>query len=702
MTLPATSMDAALGTDHRAVARARILRFFAVNGVAVTFVMDNILLLWALQNGLSAPQVAVLSSFIFLSMPFMFLGRQLSVRVGLVKAWSLCWGLRYIFVIVMIPLPWLREGAWEGAIPHLLLLCAFALFSLRSVGMVNTVPLIGAITDPSNVGSFHAASHLRFNLLHALTLVIVNLVLGWRDSIGVYQLFLLAGAAAGFTSVALLARVPEPPDQHPAKQQSLRTTWRKLAGHTPLRRLIWTWSGSTSLIALTAPIGLLAVKNGYALSDQVALTFIIVEVGGAIIAAWLVSMAADHTGPRPLLIVGLALLLGPALYWALAPVTPWWPGLVGAFGLTGAAKSILLLALSHYLLASSEREARLDLGIMMQMTSGLASGLAGIVVAAGLLRLLTAGFGEGLPLYQAYFRIILVGGSTIMIATAIGLPRLKDWAVRDVIGLLFSLNDIRALLTLNRMRETSSDEEEMNELGHLSALASKRSEPVLRRFVEEGRLPTQARAIEVLGRISFGPETAAALIRVVEAGAFTNGWRAAELLGRRRIKAALPALRTGLHSTDPFLAGKCMEALARLEDQTSYPDLRQRFQSTDNPRLVVHGAMALQMFQRPTDIRLLLDKGVERAWPPFVLEELALTLASFYGCRREVHRHFRQSGQPKSTAPNEWTPPPPDFVARPEWQDFLREHPWATLPPPLQATLITAAKINHKDASAPL
>ncbi len=670
-----------------ATARQRVLLFFSLNGVAVTFVMENILLLWALQNGLSAPQVAVLSSFVFLTMPFMFLGRQLSARFGLVKAWSACWLVRYVFVLLMIPVPWLRGGPWEEAIPVLILSCTFALFCLRSMGMINTVPFIGAITEPADIGSFQAASHFRNNLSYATTLVLVNVVLGWRDTIGIYQLFLLAGTLAGFISVAILMRVPEPPGHAPSAHRSFMDIWLDLRRRTPLRRLVWTWGGSASLIALTAPIGILAVKNGYGSSDQVALFFIIVEVAGATMAAWLVGMAADHTGPRPLLILGLAMLLGPTLYWALAPETMWWPGLIGAFLCTGAAKGILLLALSHYLLASTQAHERMDLGIVMQMTAGAVSGVTGIVVAAGLLRLLAPGFGEGLDLYQVYFRIIAIAGIAIVVATAIGLPPLKDWAVRDVIGLLFSLTDMRTLLTLNRIRETSSDEEEMDQLGRLSDLASPRSEPVLRRFVVEGRLMTQARAIEVLSRIPFGEDTAAALIRVVEAGAFTNGWRAAELLGQRRIRSAIPALRLGLQSKDPFLAGKCMVALARLEDASSYPAIRHLFRTTGNPRLVVHGVLALQAIQAQDDLALILEKGVEREWPAFVLEEMALAIASFYACRRIVHRQFRrQQALPQAHAAS--APAAMDLVRHdPELQAFLARHAWESLPRPLQLAL---------------
>lgn len=684
---PPPPSSAPLTPERLIQARRRLLRYSSLNGVAVTFMMENILLLWALQNGLTATRVAVMSSFIFLTMPFMLLGKSLSRRIGMAKAWSICWFSRYFFVLAMVPAPWLRHAGHDALVAPLILVSTFALFSLRSMGMVNTVPLLSALSPPGELGSFQAKNHFRFYSAYFLTLIAVNLILGWRDSAQVYQAFLVTGAAVGMISALILFRVPDPPDQDGGANRPMRESLRILRENHCLRRLSWTWCGAACLMALTAPISVLAVKNGYGVSDQAALILIIVEVSGGVFSSMIVGAATDHTGPRPLLLLGLAMFLGAALFWALAPSGIWWPALLLVFLVLGIAKGFLLLTLSHYLLVNTRNAERMDIGMWMQMLSGAVSGLAGVFIAGGLLQVLTPFLGDGMELYRGYFRIVALMAAGITFAAAAGLPPLKEWAIRDVIGLLFSLNDFRTLVTLNRMRATTSDVESLDRLQQLSALGSRHSEPVLRGFLEEGRMMTQARAIEVLGRIPFGPETAEALIRLVETGVYTNGWRAAELLGRRRIRAAVPCLRKGLDSEDPFLAGKCLEALARLEDTDSYPAIRRIFRESENPRLVVHGAMALQTICQRVDLTLLLEKAVSRPWPGFLEEELSLAVAAL------LHQHRKLFQALKHRTENGVPPPPsPDALAAwPELQDFLTRHPWDTLPPSLRLALALAA-----------
>ena len=92
------------------------------------------------------------------------------------------------------------------------------------------------------------------------------------------------------------------------------------------------------------------------------------------------------------------------------------------------------------------------------------------------------------------------------------------------------------------------------------------------------------------------------------------------------MREAVPALRRGLESDDVFLAGKCMVALARLGDEASLATVERMYQATGNPRLLIHGAAALELFGRPASLATLLGP-LERNPTPFARDEIILAAA---------------------------------------------------------------------------
>src|SRR6056297_1231210 len=90
------SLPHELSAQERSYGRRRFRLFMMSNALPVAFLMEHVLALYAIRNGLSDPLVAVLVSFIHLTMPFMLLGTLLITRIGLARSWGLCWSLRYL------------------------------------------------------------------------------------------------------------------------------------------------------------------------------------------------------------------------------------------------------------------------------------------------------------------------------------------------------------------------------------------------------------------------------------------------------------------------------------------------------------------------------------------------------------------------------------------------------------------------------
>ncbi|MCA1809725.1 MAG: hypothetical protein LC725_09800, partial [Lentisphaerae bacterium] len=302
MSAPATS-TATLTEDQRTEAQRLLMRFFLINGIVVTCVMENILLLWALQNDLSAAHVAVITTFSMLTMPMMLAGKRISAALGLARAWSLAWFYRYFFVLAMLPAPWLRGTAMAPVAPWLITICIFGLFSMRSIGMVNNLPIIGGITTRDDQGSFQAKVTLRsYSTYFVGTGCLVGL-LHWRDTPATFQIILLCGSLLGMYSASLLRRLPELDDSRDAARVGLLKIIRHMLQSVTLRRLAAGWCGTAVATALIVPIAMLAVKRGYNVPDNTALFFTLLELAGSIVAAYALTVIADHTGPRPILIL---------------------------------------------------------------------------------------------------------------------------------------------------------------------------------------------------------------------------------------------------------------------------------------------------------------------------------------------------------------------------------------------------------------
>jgi hypothetical protein len=96
------------------------------------------------------------------------------------------------------------------------------------------------------------------------------------------------------------------------------------------------------------------------------------------------------------------------------------------------------------------------------------------------------------------------------------------------------------------------------------------------------------------------------------------------------VKEAIPALREALDSRDFFLCGKSMVALARLGDRQSIPEVERLVATTRNPRLIIHGATALEMFRSASSVGILIPKLQERL-SGFIRDEINLALAGLLG-----------------------------------------------------------------------
>ncbi len=636
----ADTFPAQLSGEQRDIGQRRFRQFLLLNGISVALLMENMLILYAIRNGASDPVVAVLASFIHLTMPAMIIGKRWVSRFGLSRTMALGWFLRYASAMLMLLAPPLAALGLPELGVATIMVGAFGFAFFRSIGAVANTPLTGEITTAEERGSFISGNTARVQSTYIVTMALVVLALRLSDALWVYQVIIGVGCTVGFYASTVLAGVPESIEPQRSARVSLVTVVRELFATTRLRRLFLGWCAGFVSFAAVIPFAMITVKNGYGLSDYQALFFSLVLVVGAISSALVNGLIADRVGPRPLVIIYVAGLIAVAGFWALAPQT-FYPVVVGAaFFVAGVCKTGIITGLGHYFLSAASQSQRVGSALVMRVGSGAAAGVTGSVIGALLLDLLRGGGLEGLAVYHGYFRIMLVPLALFLLAV-IRLERLSEWRISNILGLMFSPRDLRALFVLNRLKRRSDETEAASDLRALERIGAQVSEEEIRAQLYSPRLAVRLRAIRALRNIAFGKETTAALIDQLVLGEFTTAAVAAEILGASGCGEAIPALRESLHSEDHLLQSRSIAALAELGDTESLGFIATLFERTDNPRVAIHAANALAHVGGSENLSRILRRSVEDSIPPGVRDELLTAAASMVGAETHLYRFLR-------------------------------------------------------------
>ncbi|MCF7944468.1 MAG: MFS transporter [Spirochaetia bacterium] len=667
-----TDFPPTLSTQARANGRALIWRFYALNGISIAFLMDNILILYAIRNGVSDPLVAVLSSFVHLTMPFMIIGKLTIARIGAAKNWSFGWFMRYLSASFLILAPIIAPFTSQAGVSAVILASAFGFALFRSMGVVSSSPMEGEVTTPENRGRFLSGNHLRVNASQILAMLLLILITSVTDELWVYQMVIGAACITGIYASTVLAKIPESEMPRKSAQKPLGKAFKKLWKNKSSRKLLFAWSAGLVSFMMVIPFMMIAVKSGYGISDYAALTFSLVLLLGGIISSLVNGMIADQVGPRPLLLMNTAGLLISAGMWAFTP-TQFLPAFTGiSFFIAGFCKMGIILGINHYFLSSIDDSDRVGSSLIIRVISGAAAGLIGSVIGGGLLSYFEFSGIQGLDVYRYFFRIMIIL-LLAMIFIVRSLDKLDEWPIKNILGLLLAPRDIYALHVLRRLRSGGGSKQDTKTVQRLGAIGSVVSEAELREQLNSPLLSVRVNSLIALGRISFGKKTEDAVLKELSCGEYTSAWIAAEIVGKHRIQRGIELLRHALSSPDPFLLGKSMVALVRLDDQESYPRIVQLFEESDNPRIVIYGATALSLMDGNEHLVRILKKSLQAGMYSSVKDEVLTAAASLAGIGERFYQFLQQYNQNKYIGVNDLISDLDMQLFKTEDLKFLRE-----------------------------
>ncbi|MFP4211058.1 MAG: MFS transporter [Alkalispirochaeta sp.] len=412
-------MDAV--TRHGAQRRFRL--FWILNAVPVAFLLEDILVLYGIRNGVPEPALAALASFVPLTMPFMLLGRVFTARWGLARGWVRAYLIRYTAVLVIIAAPWIPDRGGRTAI---ILAGAFVFAMFRAVGVINMHPLNGEITSDEDRGHYLHTNFAIFNgtylLAVAATIVATRLV----DATWVYQAMVAVGVAVGLVSLLALRGVPESGEGRAAAQEPFIPLLREVRRRIRLGVLIPAWAGGQMAFGLVLPFAVMFVKNGYGIDDHTALLFTLLTLLGSVASGIINRSLTARVNPASLVTLYATALVGVAIFWAFAPVRIIYPLVAIAFFIGGISKAGIIVGLQHYLISTNRPEHRMHVSLLVELTGSAVSGLSGTVIGGALLQY----FGSrvtGVEVYHGYFRAILV----VLVVALISVTRLRRVGAHD-------------------------------------------------------------------------------------------------------------------------------------------------------------------------------------------------------------------------------------------------------------------------------
>jgi len=419
-------LDQALTPEQRQRSQRNLNTFNAINGFAYMCAGETIMILLAVKLGFSDAVVAVLSGMIFFGFLLLPLGKIVSAHVGGARSQGIFWIARNIAALIIASA---TVWHWFGYM-RLALACmifgAFLFYGFRAAGVVMVQPLIGDIATDKERPRLIANNGALFYVANFISLIIISTILRFTESMFVIALIITAGAAFGFTSSTFLRRIDETRAILESAQRPVAREMIAAFRNRSLRRLLLGSFINNFSKVMLLPVTILLVKKGYGISDTGVLLFSLLQYAASAAMAVAIVRVVNRVGPRQTLIGAYIVMLITAVIWSVIPDTPALalPCVSLLFIMGGSYRVTSENSITHYFLQTVASERWVPASMLLNMTTGVAAGITGMLISGWMLHHLNQGVTasttnlEMIHLYRRYFAIafaILLPGLVLLL-----------------------------------------------------------------------------------------------------------------------------------------------------------------------------------------------------------------------------------------------------------------------------------------------
>ncbi|MGO8694691.1 MAG: HEAT repeat domain-containing protein [Rectinemataceae bacterium] len=636
------------------LSRART-SFFTYNGLnAVSFIVlsGSFVTLYALRLGASDALVGALNAFAYGTYFFLPLGKSLVRHRSIVAVFGWAWFYRYIAMLPALAAPiFAARGRPAGAFACLVV--AVAAFNiLRGIGLIGNNPVLANLASGgpdgrrADKGAFLVNVQIVGSVASLGTNFVVALVIGNDAGPWLFAAAMAIGTVIGIVGSLILVRdTPEPEGYRPESAVSFVAEAREAFTKKPFRAFIEVLLILSFVAGMARTFLPVYAKDVFAQGDNAIMFYSLVGSLGSIAMGLLTRLLVDRLGAKPLYViftaaaalslVPLALAPGPVGFLA-APLEAAaflvFANFVSSFGLAGEEN-----AGQTYFFALVEPERTLDLGIVYFLMYGL-GGAVGATAGGFVLDFFGAKGLSPSTSYQIFF------GSLVLILIYVlirlnSLIRLGSASVRESLFVMLSVRDLRAFDLLARLDRSADPAEEIALIHDIGAAASGRSsaraQRALLEYLSSPRFDVRLEAMIALENMPRLDRSAAdALMAEVERQPYTTAYVAARILGKAGTRfhgETLPCLRKAAEAEDYMLQSSAITALARLDDRESLSLIERVLARTDNARVRIAAAYALELLRSQGSVPILVSCLRREGRQAFVSDELLLSTASVLG-----------------------------------------------------------------------
>lgn len=625
-------MAIALSPARLKAARNTYYVFNALNSFSFVFLSGSFITLFALKLGASNAVVGLLNSFAYATYFFLPLGKGLVRKGSIVGVFSWGWLLRYFAMLPLLASPFLAAHGQAG-LALAIVLVGVALFNFfRGFALIGNNPVLAFLAEGKDRGAFVVNIVIVNNIAGIATNLLAAFALGKSASLGLYLAFMAAGIVVGIGGALLLFKTPEPEAYRPRSETEL---WKitKGAFKDPALRSFFEVFILVSFVAAMARSFLpVYAKELYAQGDDLVMLYSLITSLGAVAMGLLTRLLVDRIGAKPLYVIFTAVAAASLLP---AVVSPALPSPLAALLFLGAFNFFSSFGLAGeenagqtYYFALVPKEQNLDLSVVYFLAYGL-GGALGAVLGGVILEAL-GGLGPANS-YRAFFGLLFLILAFVL-ARMVKLRQLGSASVRESLGIIFSIRDLRAFDLLDRLDKSGSPREELRLIQELGRSGSPQGQHELIDHLSSPRFELRMEALLALENIpSLDRSVLKALEEEVRRNPFTTAYIAARILGKRGGKESLPILREALETEDYLLQGTAVVALARLGDHAARSEIEELLARSEIPRVRVQAAYALELLGDKASLPALVSSLRREDPPAYVSDELVLATASLLG-----------------------------------------------------------------------
>ncbi len=400
-----------LSPERQAASRSNYNKFNFINGFSYMCLGETVIILFAVRINCPDALVAALGAMMYFGFLLLPLGKIVTARVGAAQSQATFWVLRNMAALLVASTSLLVYFGFQRTAMGILLLGAFLFYGFRAAGVVMSQPLLGEISTGENRAKFIGFSTGAFYFSALLSLVMISFLVRLSQSLWMLTGIIILGSALGVTSSRFIRRIDETENIRRSARRPILSELRVVFRNPRFRcQLLASFVINLAIIMIT-PMSMLTLKRGCGVSDTRALMFSLVQFGSAIIMSQCAGKIAARVGPRRVVIAAYCTLLSAAVLWVCCPagVSAWYWAL--PFFLAGGAGVSIGNSMTHYFLQTVPQENRVAASLFLAVVTGAGAGVAGMLLAGGLVRLAGSWVGaeaDAFSGYRLYFVLVLV------------------------------------------------------------------------------------------------------------------------------------------------------------------------------------------------------------------------------------------------------------------------------------------------------